>query len=115
MTPYEKERAFEQLTTLTKLVVEHNLMNKERRECDEMALTVTHLISVTVGSDYYVDNFGEDISTMIDAVKVHDAKNDAERKRLLEAIEAKKAELNNLEFEFERRFPKNVNYAKSNG
>lgn len=112
---FKNERVFEQLQELSRLVVEHNLANKERGECDDIALVVTHLISITVGSDYYVDNFGEDISMMIDAVKEHDAKNDADRKRLREAIEQKRLELENLECDYERRFPKNVNYAKSNG
>lgn len=107
MTPYEKERAVEQLTQLVKLVIHESEKAKERGERTDISVCLGNIATVFVGEDVFSFYFDEDMKKAIDAMHEYIDRNETERERLTAAIDAKRAELEQLYEEFERKFPKN--------
>ena len=107
MTPYEKERTVEQLTQLNKLVIDQYEKAKERGEKNTLSLSMSNVVAVYVKNEVLAFDFGEDMKKAIDTVHKYIDESETERDRLTAAIDAKRAELEALYDEFERRFPTN--------
>ena len=109
MTQYERARTINQLTELIKLVIRESEKAKENGEKSNISVCLGNIATVFVGEDVFSFYFDEDMKKAIDAMHEYIDRNETERERLTAAIDTKRAELEQLYEEFERKFPKNEN------